>query len=58
MDLTNEQVQVLLNLVTREMDGICGDLGYLELSKIRDILEQQLNKMTTDDNRKKVSLGT
>ncbi|WP_196298083.1 hypothetical protein [Vibrio campbellii] len=38
----DEQVRTLLYLVKTEMDGICGDLGYAELSKIKIILEQQL----------------
>ncbi|WP_172427932.1 hypothetical protein [Vibrio mediterranei] len=42
LKLTDEQVRTLLNLVKTEMNGICGDLGYAELSKIKIILEQQL----------------
>ncbi len=40
LKLTDEQVRTLLYLVKTEMDGICGDLGYAELSKIKIILEQ------------------
>ena len=49
MKLTDEQVKTLLHLVKTEMSGFCGDLGYSELSKIRKILEQQLDKRTTDE---------
>ncbi|GLS88960.1 hypothetical protein GCM10007916_00270 [Psychromonas marina] len=49
MKLTDEQVTTLLHLVKTEMNGFCGDLGYEELSKIKKILEQQLDKSTTDD---------
>ncbi|EAP93718.1 hypothetical protein V12B01_21721 [Vibrio splendidus 12B01] len=42
LDLTNDQVVILLHLVQTEMAGICGDRGYMELSKIRDTLERQL----------------
>ncbi|WP_173399904.1 hypothetical protein [Vibrio owensii] len=42
MQLTDEQVRTLLYLVKMEMDGICGDLGYAELSKIKTILEKRL----------------
>lgn len=39
---TEEQVKTLIHLVKVEMNGFCGDVGYEELSQIRDILEQQL----------------
>ncbi|MDK9773787.1 hypothetical protein [Vibrio sp. B181a] len=42
LKLTDEQLRTLLYLVKTEMDGLCGDLGYAELSKIKIILEQQL----------------
>ncbi|MDD1782962.1 hypothetical protein LRP49_17455 [Enterovibrio sp. ZSDZ35] len=48
LNLTKDQVQTLLNLVNREMSGICGDLGYLELSKIKSILEQQLDSNSSN----------
>lgn len=38
MTLNKAQIDILLNLVKTEMDGICGDLGYAELSKIKHIL--------------------
>ncbi|MEZ8613824.1 hypothetical protein AB4559_22515 [Vibrio sp. 10N.222.51.C8] len=41
LELTNDQVDILLHLVQTEMNGICGDLGYMELSKIRAILGRQ-----------------
>lgn len=44
MKFTNEQVAILLNLVKKEMDGICGDLGYAELYKIKEILEGHQGK--------------
>lgn len=42
MELTKEQIEILLHLVTREMDGFCGDVGYMELSKIKKELELNL----------------
>lgn len=42
LKLTDEQVRTLLHLVKTEMGGICGDLGYTELSRIKIILEQRL----------------
>ncbi|MFV8432947.1 hypothetical protein ACNO6Y_20380 [Vibrio owensii] len=42
LKLTDEQVRTLLYLVKTEMGGICGDLGYAELSRIEIILEQRL----------------
>ncbi|MEZ9283239.1 hypothetical protein FB440_106235 [Vibrio crassostreae] len=47
-ELNTEQVQTLLHLVRAEMDGFCGDRGYEELSKIKIILEQELENSTTD----------
>lgn len=44
MKFTDEQVAILLNLVKKEMDGICGDLGYAELHKIKKILEEHQSK--------------
>lgn len=49
LKLTHEQVQTLLHLVKREMDGFCGDVGYSELSKIKNLLEQQLYKNSIDE---------
>lgn len=43
MELTKEQIKTLLHLVKREMDGFCGDLGYMELSKIKEALELKLD---------------
>ncbi|MEF1341719.1 hypothetical protein REH81_34065, partial [Vibrio rotiferianus] len=43
LKLADEQVRTLLRLVKTEMDGFCGDVGYAELSKINNILEQQLD---------------
>ncbi|MEE1673718.1 hypothetical protein SNR37_003145 [Agarivorans aestuarii] len=37
--LSDSEVETLLYLVRTEMQGICGDLGYQELSRIRDKLE-------------------
>ncbi|MCQ1060070.1 hypothetical protein LRP52_34250 [Photobacterium sp. ZSDE20] len=42
-NFTEEQVGILLRLVRTEMSGFCGDVGYEELSKIRKILEEQLD---------------
>jgi hypothetical protein len=44
IQLTNVQVEILLHLVQNEMTGICGDVGYQELSQIRRILEAAQNK--------------
>ena len=44
LNLTEQQVKVLLHLVTTEMDGICGDLGYADLSKIKKELQNGLEK--------------
>ncbi|EJG0716117.1 hypothetical protein ACIL2W_004251 [Vibrio parahaemolyticus] len=49
LELTDEQVQILLHLIKTEMSGLCGDVGYAELSKIRNILERQLDKNTIDE---------
>lgn len=49
LKLTDEQVQILLHLVKTEMNGFCGDVGYVELSKIKNILEQQLDKNSVDE---------
>ncbi|GAJ78049.1 hypothetical protein JCM18905_3990 [Vibrio sp. JCM 18905] len=50
LELTDEQVQILLHLIKTEMSGFCGDVGgYAELSKIRNILERQLDKNTIDE---------
>ncbi|MGS0569396.1 hypothetical protein ACU8V6_13055 [Vibrio alginolyticus] len=35
LKLTDEQVQTLLHLVKTEINGFCGDVGYIELSKIK-----------------------
>ncbi|MGR6860747.1 hypothetical protein ACU5EH_10805 [Aliivibrio salmonicida] len=43
MELTKEQIETLLHLVTREMNGFCGDVGYMELSKIKKELELNLD---------------
>ena len=43
LKLTDGQVRTLLYLVKTEMDGICGDLGYAELSKIKNVLKQRLD---------------
>ncbi|MEZ9561382.1 hypothetical protein AB4245_15485 [Vibrio splendidus] len=48
LDLTNDQVVILLHLVQAEMAGITGDRGYMELSKIRDTLERQLAESFSD----------
>ena len=48
-EFTYEQMQTLLHLVKTEMNGICGDLGYAELSKIRTILEQKLDDFPPPD---------
>ncbi|MCA6720269.1 hypothetical protein R7Z44_14525 [Vibrio sp. 1409] len=50
LKLTDEQVQTLLHLVKTEMKGFCGDVGYIELSKIKNILEQQLEKNSVDES--------
>ncbi|CAH7437075.1 hypothetical protein VCHA43P273_90146 [Vibrio chagasii] len=42
VELTEEQVNTILSLVRTEMNGICGDIGYSELSKIKNVLEQEL----------------
>lgn len=47
---TSAQVKILLTLVNQEMSGFCGDVGYEELSKIRGILEQQLDKGRIDES--------
>lgn len=44
MQLTNDQVEILLHLVQSEMAGFCGDVGFQELFQIREILEAKLNK--------------
>ncbi|EJG0716560.1 hypothetical protein ACIL2W_000956 [Vibrio parahaemolyticus] len=49
LKLTDEQVQTLLHLVKTEINGFCGDVGYVELSKIKNILEQQLDKNSVDE---------
>ncbi|MEF1339732.1 hypothetical protein REH81_23665 [Vibrio rotiferianus] len=43
LKLADEQASILLRLVKTEMDGFCGDVGYAELSRIKNILEQQLD---------------
>lgn len=48
LKLTDKQVQTLLHLVETEMSGFCGDVGYSELSKIKNILELQLEKNSID----------
>lgn len=44
-ELTQREVDILLNLIKHEMDGFCGDLGYAELSqlksKLTELCEQQ-----------------
>lgn len=34
INFTERELEILHHLVATEMDGICGDLGYLELSGI------------------------
>tara|TARA_B100001059_G_scaffold219723_1_gene241038 strand:+ start:1024 stop:1161 length:138 start_codon:yes stop_codon:yes gene_type:complete len=41
--LTEEQIKTLIDLITVEMSGICGDRGYEELSTIKIILETLLD---------------
>jgi hypothetical protein len=35
MNLTEHEKEILLYLINQEMDGLCGDLGYMELSSLR-----------------------
>ena len=34
-ELSENEVNILLNLINHEMNGFCGDLGYAELSQLK-----------------------
>ncbi|MEZ9823014.1 hypothetical protein AB4238_20715 [Shewanella sp. 10N.286.45.A1] len=40
IDLTPRESEILLYLVKQELGGICGDLGYTELIKLAQKLEE------------------
>lgn len=42
-ELTEREKEILIHLVATEMDGICGDLGYAELSAILNKLKESQN---------------
>lgn len=50
LKLTDEQVKTLLHLVKNEMNNFCGDVGYAELSKIKNTFEQHLNQKSIDES--------
>lgn len=50
LTLTKEQLEVLIHLVENEMSRFCGDLGYSELSKVREVLQQQIKLKTLKDS--------
>ncbi len=35
MTLTNKDIDILINLINHELDGFCGDIGYMELTALR-----------------------
>ncbi|CAH1590984.1 hypothetical protein THOB06_50041 [Vibrio rotiferianus] len=41
--LTEREVKLLIDLINKEMSGIVGDLGYLELSKLLIKLDNSLD---------------
>ncbi|MCG9647091.1 hypothetical protein L1D24_00760 [Vibrio brasiliensis] len=49
MELTDDQIKILLHLVTSEMDNFCGDRGYAELMQIKENLEKQLANSDIND---------
>ncbi|MEZ9709304.1 hypothetical protein AB4254_11550 [Vibrio breoganii] len=48
-ELSEDQLRILFHLVAKEMSGICGDVEYLELSKIKKYLVEELESKTTND---------
>ncbi|MEZ8987851.1 hypothetical protein AB4571_02020 [Vibrio breoganii] len=49
LDLTGDQVEILLRLVLRELNGICGDVEYEELSKVKRALVSGLERSASTE---------
>ncbi|WP_019440687.1 hypothetical protein [Moritella marina] len=39
MNLNEREKETLLHLINTELDGICGDLGYMELKALREKID-------------------
>ena len=48
LKITNREAEILHHLISKEMAGICGDLGYEELSRIRTKLDEFLSAYEDD----------
>ena len=51
IELTQREIDILLNLINHEMNGFCGDLGYAELSQLRSKLTELCEQKKDDCSR-------